>query len=143
MKHQRLLEPDRAPRDGYPFVDPDTGFTSYGKTTEALIDAARLHREANGLSVPDDFALQVETQVCRQFPGRCVNRDGSPADISCAHRGEETIRLEGCTTCGGVYAKIQPCALFGECTQFNRDMGPVRRCGLCLSRVSLLPTDQQ
>lgn len=142
MRHQRLLEPDRFPREGYPYTDPDTGWTGYGKTTEALIEVATLHRTSNGLPIPSDFALIVETQVCRQHPGRCVNRDGSPPDITCIHRGE-VVRLEGCATCGGVQAKIQACALFGECTQFSKDVGGVRRCGLCMSRVSELPDAEQ
>lgn len=143
MKYQRLLEPDRAPRDGFPFCDPDTGYTLYGKTIEALFAAARLHRTSNNLPIPDDFDLKVETQVCRMSPGRCVNRDGAPIDITCIHRGEETLRWEGCDTCGGVRAKIQACALFGECSQFNKSLGPIRLCGLCASRVSTLPAEEQ
>lgn len=141
MRYQRLLEPDRFPREGYPYIDADTGYTLYGKTTEALVAVATLHRKSNGLPIPDNFAFIVETQVCRQHPGRCVNRDGTPPDISCRHRGEVT-RLEGCETCGGVWAKIQKCALFGECSQFSKDVG-VQRCGLCRSRVSELPEGEQ
>lgn len=141
MRHQRLLDPSSVPRDGFPFTDPDTGYTTLGKTIETLIANARLHRESNGLSIPDDFAFYVETQVCRMFPGRGVSRDGTPVDMTCAHRGD-VIRLEGCASCGGVQAKIRSCALHGECTEFRQEVG-VRRCGLCLDRVSLLTPSEQ
>jgi hypothetical protein len=141
MKHQRLLDPSSFPRDGFPYTDPDTGYVSMGKTLEALIAAASLHRQANGLTVPADFALLVETQICRVFLGRCVNRDGSDPDNTCLHRGD-VIRMEGCATCGGVQAKIRACALFGECTEFTKNMG-VRMCGLCPDRVSTLTPDEQ
>lgn len=141
MKHQRLLDPSRAPRDGFPFTDPDTGYTSHGKTLESLVATATLHRTANGLAMPDDFPAYVETQVCRMFPGRGVNVDGTPEDVSCQHRGIE-IRRVGCVECGGVQAKIMACAIHGECTVFRHDVG-VRRCGLCLDRVSLLTPEEQ
>lgn len=136
MKHQRLLDPSSSPRDGFPFTDADSGYVSYGKTMESLIATARLHREANGFPIAPDFALQVETQVCRMFPGRCVNRDGSAQDLTCIHRGAE-IRREGCSTCGGVQAKIRACSIHGESTEFVKDVG-VKRCGLCKDRVSTL-----
>jgi hypothetical protein len=142
MKYQRLLDPSHAPRDGFPFVDPDTGYTSHGKTLDALFATARLHRQANALSVPPDFDLYIENQVCRMMPGRGVNRDGSEVDITCAHRGEGVIRLEGCATCGGVQAKIRACALHGECTEFSKEVG-VKRCGLCLDRQSTVPESER
>lgn len=140
-RHQRLLEPDRAPRDGFPYTDPDTGFTVRGKTIPALVAAATLHRNANGLKVPADFDLYVETQICELWPGKGVRRDGTPPDTTCAHRGG-FVRWEGCETCGGVRAKIVACTLHGEATEFAHDVG-VRRCGLCLDRVSTLPEDEK
>lgn len=139
MRHYRLLNPSQGPREGIPFVDPLTGWTSKGKTLPLLFAAAREHRESNALPIPDDFDLQIETQWCRQNPDLCVSRDGLPIDLSCAHRGEQ-VRWEGCDTCGGVRAKVMACALHGECSEFKYDVG-VKRCGLCQDRKSLL-TDE-
>lgn len=141
MRHFRLLDPSAGPRDGHPYTDPDTDYTSLGKSIPLLIQAATAHRVANGLPIPHDFAQQVETQVCKMFPDRCVSLDGVVADDTCTHRGAE-VRREGCSTCGGVQAKIMACSIHGECTLFRHDLG-VRRCQLCDDRVSTLPLDEQ
>lgn len=120
----------------FEYVDPFSGWVAKERALPLLFKTVRKHREANSFPVEDDLDFQVETQICQRNPGLCVNRDGSPLDSSCIHRGE-LIRWEGCETCGGVRAKIVACALHGECSEFKRDMG-VRQCGLCPDRVSTL-----
>ena len=141
MRNFRLLDPSHCPREGFPYTDPDTGYESRGKTLAAVIANARIHREANGLPVAENFAQLVETQICRLDPEQCVSLDGAPQDTTCAHRGAE-IRREGCPTCGGVQAKILACAIHGECTQFKHDV-KVQRCGLCPDRVSTLTPEEK
>jgi len=136
MRHLRLLQPDNGPREGIPYTDPVTGWTSHGKTLKSLFDTAKLHRQSNGVEIPEDFELQIETQWCMANPDLCVGRDGGPPDTSCAYRGEQ-VRWEGCNTCGGVRAKIMACSLHGECTEFKHEVG-VRRCSLCKDRRTLL-----
>ncbi len=138
MNHLRLLDPDSPP--GNPlsrYKDTETGWTSKHATLAGLIATARLHRESNGLAVPDDFAFQVETQLCQSDPERCVSRDGTPPDLTCIHRGA-LIRWEGCETCGGWRGAIMACALHGECSLFKHELPPARPCWSCGDRVSAL-----
>lgn len=148
-RHLRLLDPSHCSRDGFPFKDPATPeskFTARGKTLTALFKAARDYRTANDIAIPDDFEWQIETAICKGLPpGECVHRDGSPPDLSCAHRGEE-IRREKCDSCGGnVIAKILSCALHGECSLFKRaeQFVGVTLCATCPDRVSTLPLDER
>lgn len=134
MRHLRLLEPNSSPRDGIPFKDPATGFTSYGKTLQLLFANSRLHRTANDIPIPDDFDFQIETQWCKLNPQLCIGRDGLPPDTSCLLRGEQ-VRWEGCGSCGGVRAKIMACPIHGECSEFRYDVG-VKQCALCADRKS-------
>ncbi len=136
MRHFRLLDPSRAPREGHCYIDPDTAYVSFGKVLDVLIANAATHRRSNGLPVPDDFPAVVQTQICVRHPGDCVSLDGSPPDLTCAHRGE-LVRYEGCESCGGVRAKIMACAVHGEATLFKHDMG-VHACALCRERVSTI-----
>lgn len=137
MRYLRLLQPDNGPRDGIPYTDPRTGWTSRGKTLTALYAAARLHRESNNIPIPDDFELQIETQWCMANPDLCVGRDGLPSDTSCQYRGE-LLRWEGCSSCGGVRAKIMACSKHGECTEFKHQIGSIRRCAVCPDRKTEL-----
>lgn len=136
MKYQRLLNPDSQPPVGYAFIHSENKWESKAGSLDELIRVARLHRESNNFPIAENFAQLVETQLCQRSPGRCTNLDGTPYDESCIHQGD-LIRWEGCTSCGGVRAKVLACALHGECTSFKRDIG-VRQCWSCTDRVSAL-----
>lgn len=133
MKYLRLRDPSHAPRDGFEYFDPETKqkTPSRGKTLVALIETATLHRQANGLTIPDQFPWIVEHFICANFPpDRSCNRDGSDRDTSCAYRGEEVRRVL-CESCGGsVKGVVLACTLHGECTLFSKGIG-VRQCLTC------------
>lgn len=55
-------------------------------------------------------------------------------DLSCVHRGEQTREVL-CPTCSGhVTAKVFGCALFTECTLFNKPLPGVKSCRGCAER---------
>jgi hypothetical protein len=68
MRYLRLLNPDQGPREGIPYTDPATGWTSRCKTLKALFENAKQHRIANAIAIPADFELQIETQWCMANP---------------------------------------------------------------------------
>ena len=73
--HLRFTDPRTEPPGGYRYKDPNTGYLSIGGTLAICIKNAEDHRRANDLAIPEDFAFQVETWICRQVGGRwCMDR---------------------------------------------------------------------
>lgn len=79
MNHLRFTDPRTEPPGGYRYKDPNTGYISIGGTLAICIKNAEDHRSANDLAIPEDFAFQVETWICRQIGGRwCMDRKPRP-----------------------------------------------------------------
>src|SRR5690606_21162574 len=133
---QRLLDPNSGPPGGFRYFDSDTGYTVKSTNLRQLFKDAEKHRIANGLPIPENFELLIETWLCRQLPpGICVYRDGRGMGGSlCVHRGD-VVRFLKCEACGGsIKAKINACAIHGECTVFNKEIG-INSCLTCPDRL--------
>lgn len=100
MNFQRLIRQNETPPGGYRYRDRDTGFLITENSFGDWIAAGIRHRKANNLPVPDDFARQMETQLCENMPaGVCVYDDGtqpaSPHDCrlssGAVFRGMESV----------------------------------------------------
>lgn len=65
---QLLKNRDHCPPDFFRSTDRDTGHKIEARTYYDWIAAARQHRIANNLPIPDDFEAQLSTELCAQLP---------------------------------------------------------------------------
>lgn len=140
---QTLRDKSTAPPDFWRYKDPDTGHLTEGRTHHDWIEAARQHRTANNLPIPDNFTAIMEDQLCAQLPpelceGSDPNRPWvdiriSLGDVGDAMRVFASFALSGfkfasqeeatrrARICVGCYnnINIQGC---GACQQLGRFM---------------------
>lgn len=134
----RLLNPAQGVPDGYTYQHKETGYTNKGGSMYALLQECIIHRTGNNLPIPDDFAEQVEHQICMRLPESYSVPVSGIRDTSCQFRGEETRRVlcEQCCGGKGIHAKVLACSIHGECTQFSKDIG-IKACWACTDRKPL------
>lgn len=65
---QTLRDKSTAPPDFWRWTDPLTGFRIESRTYPDWIDAARQHRIANSLPIPDNFEAILNDQICQTLP---------------------------------------------------------------------------
>lgn len=73
---RRLLSYSEVPPDGYKFVHPETGHTTWAEDIDTWLAKAIEHRKANNLDIPPNLLAKMEDQLCEILPpGFCQYDD--------------------------------------------------------------------